>query len=70
MLKPLGLILIAIGIVGLLYGGLTWVRKDKVVDIGSVEITRDKHESLPLPPVVGAIMLVAGVALVLKPSHG
>jgi hypothetical protein len=70
MLKPFGLILIAIGIVGLLYGGVTWVRKDKVVDIGSVEITRDKHESLPLPPVVGAIMLVAGVAMVLKPSHG
>ena len=69
MLKPIGMILIALGIVGLLYGGLTWTKKDKVVDIGSVEITRDKHESLPVPPVIGAILLVAGVAMVLKPSH-
>ena len=68
-MKPIGILLIALGIVGLLYGGITWTRKDKVVDIGSVEITRDKHESVPLPPVVGAILLVAGVALLFKPSH-
>jgi hypothetical protein len=68
-MKPIGFILIVIGIVGLLYGGLTWTRKDKVVDLGAVEISRDKHESLPVPPVIGAILLVAGVAMVLKPSH-
>jgi hypothetical protein len=68
-MKAIGFVLIALGIVGLLYGGFTWVRKDKVVDIGALEITRDKHESLPMPPLVGAVILIAGVAMVLKPSH-
>jgi len=68
-MKPIGFVLIVLGIVGLLYGGLTWTRRDKVVDLGAVEISRDKRESLPVPPIVGAILLVAGVAMVLKPSH-
>ena len=51
-MKPLGLLLIALGLIGLLYGGFSWTRKDKVVDAGPIEITADKHESLPIPPLV------------------
>lgn len=68
-MRGIGFVLIALGLVGLLYGGFTWTRKDKVVDIGAVQITRDKHESLPMPPLVGAVILIAGVAMVLRPSH-
>jgi hypothetical protein len=68
-MRAIGFVLIALGIVGLLYGGFTWTHKDKVVDIGAVEISRDKHETLPMPPLVGAVVLIAGVAMVLKPSH-
>ena len=45
-MKPLGMILIVIGLIGLLYGGMSWTRKDKVVDAGPIEITADKHERL------------------------
>jgi hypothetical protein len=69
-MRAIGLLLIVLGIVALAYGGITWVRKDTVVDIGSVEITRDKHESLPLPPVVGIVMLLSGgVMLMMRPSR-
>ena len=65
-MRPLGVLLIALGLIGLLYGGFSWTRKDKVVDAGPIEITADKHESLPIPPLAGAAALVAGVVLLMK----
>jgi hypothetical protein len=64
-MKVLGIILIVLGVIGLVYGGLTFTRKEKVVDLGPVEITRTENERIPLPPVAGGICLVAGLALVL-----
>jgi len=58
--------LIVLGVIGLLYGGLTWTRKDKVVDAGPIEITADKHESLPIPPIAGGVLLVVGAVLLMK----
>ena len=65
-MKPLGMLLIVLGLIGLLYGGFSWTRKDKVVDAGPIEITADKHESLPIPPLAGAVALVAGAVLLMK----
>ena len=64
-MKVLGMILIVLGVIGLVYGGLTFTRKEKVVDLGPVEITRTENERIPLPPVAGGICLVAGLAMVL-----
>jgi uncharacterized membrane protein YidH (DUF202 family) len=65
-MKALGIVLVIFGILGLAYGGISWTRKDKVVDAGPIEITADKRESMPVPPLAGGIMLVAGLALILK----
>jgi len=60
----IGIVLIVLGVIGVLWGGLTWTRKEKVVDLGPVEVNRETHESLPLPPIAGAVLLVAGVAVI------
>jgi len=65
-MRILGIALVILGLAGLIYGGVSWTRKDKVVDVGPVEITADKHESVPVPPLVGGVMLLAGVALLMK----
>ena len=65
-MKPLGILLIVLGLIGLVYGGLSWTRKDTVVDAGPIEITTDKRESLPIPPLAGAAALVAGAVLLMK----
>jgi hypothetical protein len=65
-MKILGGILVVIGLIGVLYGGLSWTRKDTVLDAGPVEITADKTERIPLSPIAGGVLLVAGVALLLK----
>jgi len=65
-MKLLGGVLVALGLVAVLYGGVSWTHKDKVVDAGPIEITADKKESIPISPIAGGVMLVAGIALLLK----
>lgn len=66
MIKIIGLILIALGLLGLLWGGISYTTKETVVDLGPIQATRDKTRSLPVPPIAGALALASGVALLLK----
>ena len=61
----LGIILIAVGVVAFAYQGITYTTKEKVIEIGSVEVTAEKKKTIPLPPIVGAIALVGGIVLLL-----
>ncbi len=63
-MRILGFALIVVGLVALLYGGISWTKRDKVVDVGPIEVTRENHERLPIPPIAGGLMLTAGVVLV------
>ena len=58
-------ILIVIGIVSFGYQGITYTTREKVVDIGPLTVTTDKTETIPLPPIIGAIALVGGVVLLI-----
>jgi hypothetical protein len=61
--KTLGIILIALGLVGLIWGGFSYTTRKKVVDIGPIHATRDQTHNVPLPPIAGALALIGGVAL-------
>ncbi len=59
----IGIILIAIGIIAFAYQGITYTTREKVMEVGPVEVTSEKTKTLPLPPIVGAIALVGGSVL-------
>ena len=66
-MKPvavLGVILIILGIVALAYQGISYTKKDKVVDLGPLKVETEKKETIPLPPVLGVIAVVGGIVLV------
>ena len=63
MNRTLGIILIVLGVIGLAWGGITYTTTEKVVDIGPIHASRDKTHTVPLPPVAGAIALLAGAVL-------
>jgi len=65
-MKIVGIVLIAIGLLGAVYGGISFTRKDKVIDAGPIEITRDKTERLPITPIASGLVMVAGVVLLLR----
>ncbi len=56
-------ILIAAGIVVLAYQSITYTTREKVVDIGPLQVTAEKTKSIPLPPILGAVALVGGIVL-------
>lgn len=60
----IGMLLIAIGVIALIYGGITYTKHEPVVDVGPLEIDAETEETIPLPPVLGGIALVGGVLLV------
>lgn len=64
----IGVILIVIGIIALAYQGITYTTREKVVDIGPIEINADKEKTIPLPPILGGIALVGGIVLVIAGS--
>jgi hypothetical protein len=59
----IGIVLIVIGIIALAYQGITYTTREKVVDIGPIQMTADKTKTIPLPPIVGGITLVGGIVL-------
>ena len=63
MSKTVGLVLIALGLIAVVWGGFNYTTRETVVDIGPIHATRDKEHNIPLPPVVGALVILAGVAL-------
>jgi uncharacterized membrane protein YidH (DUF202 family) len=56
-------ILIVIGVIALAYGGLSFTTKEKVVELGPLKIEKDKTHSLALPPVLGILAIVGGIAV-------
>jgi len=65
-MKPktiIAIILIALGIAALAYQGITYTTREKVVDIGPIQMTAEKTKTIPLPPILGAIALVGGIVL-------
>ena len=65
-MKAMGALLLVLGVVALVYGGVSWTRKDTVIDAGPVEVTADKRESLAVPPLVGLVLVVGGLVLVMR----
>ncbi len=59
----IGIVLIVVGIIALAYQGITYTTREKVVDIGPIQMTADKTKTIPLPPIVGGIALVGGIVL-------
>jgi uncharacterized membrane protein YidH (DUF202 family) len=62
------IVLIVIGIVALAWGGISWTREKTVIDLGPIEAKAETRETLPIPPVVGGIALVAGIVLLVLPA--
>jgi hypothetical protein len=68
-MKMIAIVLILIGVLAIGYQGFSYVTRDEVVDLGLIEVTKEKTNTVYLPPVIGAIILVAGVALFLTNSR-
>ena len=60
-------ILIAVGIMALVYQGITYTTREKVVDLGPIHVTAERTKTLPLLPIVGVIAGVGGIVFLVVP---
>ena len=65
MLTLLGLALILAGCLALAYQEIRYTRREKVLDMGPLKASMDVRESYDIPPVVGGLIVGAGVVLVI-----
>jgi uncharacterized membrane protein YidH (DUF202 family) len=63
MLKIVGIILVAVGILALVMQGITYTTKEKVIDLGPIQASAEKQKTIPLSPILGVSALVVGAGL-------
>lgn len=63
-MKKAGIFIILVGLALTIFTAFTFFTKEKVVDIGKIEITRNKPHYLNWSPLIGiAVMGIGGVVL-------
>jgi len=58
-------LLIVLGVAALAYQGINYTTRETVIDVGPLHATADRHRTLPLPPVLGAVAVAGGVVLLI-----
>jgi sorbitol-specific phosphotransferase system component IIC len=59
-MKTTGIVLLLIGLVLTVFTAFKFFTKEKVVDLGAVEITRNEPHNVSWSPVIGIVVMVAG----------
>ena len=62
-MKSFGIVLIALGLIMMIYTGFNFVTKEKVVDLGPLEINKSTNQPVQWSPIVGIVLLVGGIAI-------
>ncbi len=71
-MKPgavVGALLILAGVIMLSVGGFSFTSQERVADVGPIEVTTERERSVPLPPMLGALAVLAGLVLVVATSR-
>lgn len=63
-MKTLGIIIIALGILMMIYTGFTYVTTENVVDLGPIQINKEERHPLNWSPIIGALLLIGGIVLI------
>ena len=58
-----GILLILLGALALAYQGITYTRRERVLDVGPIHATRDTEKTIPLPPILGGVAILGGIGL-------
>ena len=67
-MKPLvlvGILLIALGVVGLAVDNISFTERKTVLDVGVLKVQADEKRVIPIPTIAGIAAVVVGLGLVL-----
>ena len=69
-MKTLGIALVILGVVMMAYTGFNYVTKEKVVDLGPIQIDKEKTHTVEWPPIIGLVMVIGGVIAIAATKKG
>ena len=67
--RKTGVVLLVIGIMMVIYTGFTFVTRDKVLDVGPLEIRKEEKHPVYWSPVVGLVLLAGGIGMITFSKH-
>jgi TRAP-type C4-dicarboxylate transport system permease small subunit len=68
-IKGVAFVLIAVGVIGLAYGGFSYTKDTKEAQIGSLALTVKDKQTVNIPIWAGVAAIVIGAGLLLVPSE-
>jgi hypothetical protein len=68
-MRIVGIVLIVIGVISLAVGGISYTKREKVIDLGPIQATAERHKTIPLPPLLGGLALAGGIVLLIAGSR-
>jgi hypothetical protein len=66
----LAIVLLVIGVISLAYQGITYTTRKKILEIGPLQATKQENHAISLPPILGVVALVGGVAVLALGKRG
>jgi hypothetical protein len=54
----------------LVYPRINYTTREKIVDLGPIEASKETKKSIPLPPVLGGLSLAGGIVLLVAAGKG
>jgi hypothetical protein len=65
----IGALLILAGVIALSVGGFSFTTRDKVAEVGPIQVTSERQRSVPLSPILSGLAIAAGVVLIVASSR-
>ena len=63
-MRLVGILLVVFGLLALAYGEFGYTTREKVLEIGPLQATTERHHEIALPPIIGITAIVGGIVLV------
>ncbi|MEL7589341.1 MAG: hypothetical protein AAGU19_21685 [Prolixibacteraceae bacterium] len=64
-MKKTGIFIAVLGLLMIIYTGFNYITKEKVVDLGPIEINQKVKHPVQWSPIIGAVLLIGGIVIVL-----
>ncbi len=62
-MKKAGIIIFALGVIASIYTGINFLTKEKIADVGVIEISSNKAHHFSWSPMAGVAMIIVGAGL-------
>lgn len=63
-MRLFGVVLVVLGLLAMVYGGISYTKREKVLDLGPIQATATEKKQIPLPPIVGGLAVLAGAVMI------